>query len=60
LFTIYGSLTLLNLPSVAVITAILSAFVGFVAALVEEKRSANIKEKENHPFVLYRKTLGLG
>jgi hypothetical protein len=38
----------------------LSAFVGFVAALVEGERSANIKGKENHPFVLYRKTLGLG
>jgi hypothetical protein len=31
----------------------LSSFVlvGFVAALVEEKRSANIKEKENCPLV---------
>jgi hypothetical protein len=38
----------------------LSAFIGFVAALVEEKGSANIKGKENRPFVLYRKTLGLG
>jgi hypothetical protein len=29
----------------------LSAFVGFVAALVEEKRSVNIKGKENYPLV---------
>jgi hypothetical protein len=36
-----------------------SAFIGFVTALVEEERSANIKGKENHPFVLYRRTLGL-
>jgi hypothetical protein len=53
-------LTLLKLLSVAVITAMLTAFVGFIAALAEEKISANIKGKGKLPFCFIRETLRAG